>query len=55
MIIPGIILILLAIVGGLVVFLIGLLGWFILKLMKEELHLDITTNENDPEIKSSQE
>ena len=55
MIIPGIILILLAIVGGLVVFLIGLLSWFILKLMKEELHLHITTNENDPEINSSQE
>jgi len=55
MIIPGIILILLAIVGGLVVFLIGFLGWVILNLMKEELHLHITTNENDPEIKSSQE
>jgi uncharacterized protein YneF (UPF0154 family) len=30
-----------AILVGLVAFLIGLIGWVVLKLMKEELHLDI--------------
>ena len=41
MIIPGLILAILGILAGLVSFLIGLVGWVVLKLMKEELHLDI--------------
>jgi hypothetical protein len=28
--------------GGLLSFLIGLVGWIVLKLMKDELHLNIT-------------
>ena len=41
MIISGIILAILSVLAGLVAFLIGLIGWIILKLMKDELHLDI--------------
>ena len=42
MIIPGILLTLLSVLAGLVAFLIGLLSWIILKLMKDELHLKFT-------------
>jgi hypothetical protein len=42
MIIPGIILTILLVLAGLVAFLIGLIGWIILKLMKDELHLKFT-------------
>ncbi len=41
MIISGIIIALMTFILGLVTFLIGLFGWLILKLMKEELNLDI--------------
>jgi hypothetical protein len=41
MFIPGLILLILGVLASLVSFLIGLVGWIILKLMKEELHLKI--------------
>jgi len=41
MILSGIFLIVMTVLAGLVAFLIGLVGWVVLKLMKEELHLDI--------------
>ena len=44
MFIPSIIIALLIILAGLVAFIVGLVGWIILKLMKEEIHLNITTD-----------
>ena len=41
MFIPGLILLILGVLASLVSFVIGLIGWIILKLMKEELHLKI--------------
>jgi hypothetical protein len=41
MVIPGLILLILGVLASLVSFVIGLIGWIILKLMKEELHLKI--------------
>lgn len=46
MFIQGLILTILAVLAGLVAFLIGFIGWVILKLMKEELNLKITTDPN---------
>jgi uncharacterized protein YneF (UPF0154 family) len=42
MVIPALIITILAVLSGLLSFLIGLIGWIVLKLMKEELHLNIT-------------
>ena len=42
--IQGLALTFLAIIAGLVSVLIGLVGWIILKFMKNELHLDIKIN-----------
>lgn len=44
MVIQGILLTFLAIIAGLVSILIALLGWIVLKLLKNELHLDIKIN-----------
>lgn len=44
MVIQGILLTFLAIITGLVSILIALLGWIVLKLLKNELHLDIKIN-----------
>jgi hypothetical protein len=41
-IIQGLILTILAVLAGLVSFLIGLIGWIMLKQMKQELHLKIS-------------
>jgi uncharacterized protein YneF (UPF0154 family) len=42
MVIPALMITILAVLGGLLSFLIGLVGWIVLKLMKDELHLNIT-------------
>jgi hypothetical protein len=55
MFIQGLLLIILAVVAGLITFLVGFVGWIILKLMKEELHLQITINNDDKETESPQE
>ena len=55
MIIPTIILILLSLLGGLAALLVGLVIWIILKLVKHELHLHITTNVDSKETGPSQE
>lgn len=47
MIIQGLVLTFLAVIAGLVSVLIGLVGWIVLKLMKDELHLDIKINSGD--------
>jgi uncharacterized protein YneF (UPF0154 family) len=41
------VLITLGVIVGLLASLIGLIGWTVLKLMKEELHLDIKINSED--------
>ena len=46
MFIPSIIIAILTILAGLVAFLVGFVGWIILKLMKDELNLKITTDSN---------
>ena len=47
MIITGFLFAILTILAGLVTLLIGLIGWVILKLMKEELHLNIKIEANN--------
>jgi len=50
MVIQGIVFTLFAFLIGLAAFLIGLIGWVILKLMKEELHLDIKIKSSDKNL-----
>ncbi len=50
--IQGLVLTFLAIIAGLVSVLIGLVGWIVLKLMKDELHLDIKINSGDKSSKN---
>ncbi|HEY9078066.1 MAG TPA: hypothetical protein VIO61_16135 [Anaerolineaceae bacterium] len=50
--ITGLFFALMSFLAGLVVFLIGLIGWIILKLMKEELHLDIKIGSGKKEPQS---
>jgi uncharacterized protein YneF (UPF0154 family) len=50
MIIQSAVLTMFAVLVGLVVLLFGLIGWVVLKLMKEELHLDIKIKSVDKNL-----
>ncbi len=52
MIIQGLVLTFLAIIADLVSVLIGLVGWIIMKVMKDELYLDIKINSGEKSSKN---